>query len=156
MRHDDLQIRDLYSSIYKPQTLIQESFNYVNYAEEILGLVSQWIQDGVQNAMSEVREKGEPLFLDQMTSLGKEADSLVRLAVLLKDGKLEKAKSAVRGLKKEIKDKLPPYILNLEPSSSQEIVLPEEPTSEEIVEPEIETEPEIGMTDEDLSDDNLG
>ena len=153
MRQDDLLIRNLYTSIYQPSTLIKESFNYVNYAEEVLGLASQWVTEGTQKTMAEVREKGEPLFLEQMTGLGKEADSLVRLAILLKDGNLEKAKSAIRGLKSEIKSLLPSYIVNLDPSTSEQIVMPEEPMTDEVQMPE---EPEIGTTDEDLSDENLG
>ena len=138
--------------MYSSTSVVEESFNYVSHAEEVLNLAMNRIQEGLNQANIEVREKGQPLFSEILTSYTKEADSLTRVAVLLKDGKIEKAKSAIKGLKKDLKDILPSHILNLS-STSEEIVPVEEPMEEIPV--EASGEPDFGDM-EDMGEDKTG
>jgi hypothetical protein len=149
MRQDNIILEQIYKNMYSSTQVVEESFNYVSHAEEVLNLAMNRIQEGLNQANIEVREKGQPLFSEILTSYTKEADSLTRVAVLLKDGKIEKAKSAIKGLKKDLKDILPSHILNLS-STSEEIV----PTEEIPV--ETSGEPDFGdMEDmEDMGEDN--
>lgn len=146
MRQDNILLEQIYKNMYSSTQVVEESFNYVSHAEEVLNLAMNRIQEGLNQANMEVREKGQPLFSEILTSYTKEADSLTRVAVLLKDGKIEKAKSAIKGLKKDLKDILPSHILNLS-STSEEIV----PTEEIPV--ETSGEPDFGDM-EDMGEDN--
>lgn len=146
MRQDHILLEQIYKNMYSSTQVVEESFNYVSHAEEVLNLAMNRIQEGLNQANIEVREKGQPLFSEILTSYTKEADSLTRVAVLLKDGKIEKAKSAIKGLKKDLKDILPSHILNLS-STSEEIV----PTEEIPV--ETSGEPDFGDM-EDMGEDN--
>lgn len=147
MRQDNILLEQIYKNMYSSTSVVEESFNYVSHAEEVLNLAMNRIQEGLNQANMEVREKGQPLFSEILTSYTKEADSLTRVAVLLKDGKIEKAKSAIKGLKKDLKDILPSHILNLS-STSEEIVPVEEPVEEiPAEEPEMDTMEDLGGED---------
>lgn len=150
MRQDAIMLEEIYKNMYAPVKTLNESFNYVGHAEEVLTIATNWISQGIEKAITDVREKGEPLFAETLASYSKDADSLTKVAIYLKDGKLEKAKSAIKGLKKDVKALLPSHLLDLS-STSTEIV----PTEEPVEQPPVETseEPDFGDM-EDLGEDN--
>jgi len=150
MRQDAIMLEEIYKNMYAPVKTLNESFNYVGHAEEVLTIATNWISQGIEKTITDVREKGEPLFAETLASYSKDADSLTKVAIYLKDGKLEKAKSAIKGLKKDVKSLLPSHLLDLS-STSTEIV----PTEEPVEQPPVETseEPDFGDM-EDLGEDN--
>jgi hypothetical protein len=155
MRQDNIILEEIYRNMYTPVKTLNESFNYVGHAEEVLTIATNWIAQGIDQAIADVREKGQPLFAETLTSYSKDADSLTRVAIYLKDGKIDRAKSAIKGLKKDVKALLPSHLLDLS-SASEEIVPREEPVEQPPMEqPPVETaeEPDFGDM-EDLGEDN--
>lgn len=152
MRKDNVLLEELYTNMYAPKTL-NESFNYVTHAEEVLSIATNWIAQGIDKAIADVREKGQPLFAETLATYSKDADSLTKVAIYLKDGKIDRAKSAIKGLKKDVKALLPSHLTDLS-STSEEIVPVEEPTEEAPVEtPEASSEPDFGDMS-DMDEDN--
>lgn len=151
MRQDNVLLEELYTSMYTPKPL-NESFNYVTHAEEVLSIATNWISQGIEKAITDVREKGEPLFTETLASYSKDADSLTKVAIYLKDGKLEKAKSAIKGLKKDVKALLPSHLIDLS-STSTEMAPMEEPIEQPPVETPVDSgEPDFGDMGEDNTD----
>jgi hypothetical protein len=150
MRQDTVMLEEIYKNMYAPVKSLNESFNYVGYAEEVLSIATNWIAQGIDRAITDVREKGQPLFAETLASYAKDADSLTKVAIYLKDGKIDRAKSAVKGLKKDVKALLPSHILDLS-STSTEIM----PTEEPVEQPPVESseEPDFGDM-EDMGEDN--
>jgi hypothetical protein len=150
MRQDTVMLEEIYKNMYAPVKSLNESFNYVGYAEEVLSIATNWIAQGIDRAIADVREKGQPLFAETLASYAKDADSLTKVAIYLKDGKIDRAKSAVKGLKKDVKALLPSHILDLS-STSTEIM----PTEEPVEQPPVESseEPDFGDM-EDMGEDN--
>lgn len=150
MRQDNVLLEEIYTNMYAPVKTLNESFNYVGHAEEVLSIATNWIAQGIEQAITDVREKGQPLFAETLTSYSKDADSLTKVAIYLKDGKIDRAKSAIKGLKKDVKALLPSHLLDLS-STSTEIV----PTEEPVEQPPVESseEPDFGDM-EDMGEDN--
>ena len=141
--------------MYTPKTL-NESFNYVTHAEEVLSIATNWISQGIDKAITDVRENGQPLFAETLATYAKDADSLTKVAIYLKDGKIDRAKSAIKGLKKDVKALLPSHLLDLS-STSEEIVPTEEPVEQPPVETsETSSEPDFGDMEDmgDMGEDN--
>jgi hypothetical protein len=153
MRQDNIILEEIYKNMYTPVKTLNESFNYVGYAEEVLSIATNWIAQGMDRAIADVREKGQPLFAETLASYAKDADSLTKVAIYLKDGKIDRAKSAIKGLKKDVKTLLPSHLLDLS-STSTEMVPREEPVEQPPMEtPESSEEPDMGDM-EDMGEDN--
>ena len=153
MRQDNIILEEIYKNMYTPVKTLNESFNYVGYAEEVLSIATNWITQGIDRAIADVREKGQPLFAETLASYAKDADSLTKVAIYLKDGKIDRAKSAIKGLKKDVKALLPSHILDLS-STSTEMVPMEEPVEQPAMEtPESSEEPDMEDM-EDMGEDN--
>jgi hypothetical protein len=96
---------NLISEAYNKVGLAQESFNYMDFAREVLHAAEEFMSDGVRHTFAEVWHGGEGE--DYEMTLARYVDSLKDLIVLannLKKGDLEKAKRNYLGLDMIVKD----------------------------------------------------
>jgi len=96
---------NLIAEAYNKVGVTQESFNYMDFAKEVLHAAEDFMSDGVRHTFAEVWHGGGGE--DYEMILARYVDSLKDLIILadnLKKGDLEKAKKNYKGLDIIVKD----------------------------------------------------
>jgi hypothetical protein len=103
---------NLIAEAYNKVGLVQESFNYMDLAKEILHAAEEHINDGVRHTFAEIwsGSKEYDMVLDRYVE---DLRELVDIAENLKKGDMEKVKRLYKGLDMTVKDHLPKSFITL-------------------------------------------
>ena len=113
MNKKDLDlISEAYSKVNKIEATLQESFNYLDLAKQILHAAEEHINDGVRHTFAEIwsGSKEYDMILNRYIEDLKE---LVDIAENLKKGDMEKIKRLYKNLDMTVKDHLPRTFIDL-------------------------------------------
>lgn len=97
---------NLIAEAYSKVGLVQESFNYMDLAKEILNAAEDYMVDGIRHTFAEIWS-GSKEYDMILTRYVDELKELVDVAENLKKGDIEKVKRLYKGLDQGLKDLLP-------------------------------------------------
>jgi hypothetical protein len=97
---------NLIAEAYSKVGLVQESFNYMDLAKEILNAAEDYMVDGIRHTFAEIWS-GSKEYDMILTRYVDELKELVDVAENLKKGDIEKVKRLYKGLDQGLKELLP-------------------------------------------------
>lgn len=116
---------NLISEAYSKVGIVQESFNYMDFAKEVLNAAEEHMSDGVRHTFADVWDGNENYEIT-LNRYMEDVKDLISIADNLKRGNIEKVKKLYRNLDTGVKDYLPNTLNDLASQPSIEAETEEE------------------------------